>query len=122
MARTTMRDNLLPKMYEDAKKRILECLQGQKSLALTIDIWTDRTISSFLGVTGHLIKSSTTADHELLSELLHFKEFSTSHTGENIAAEIEDILKENSWKDKVSYIVTDNAANMKAAFSVISRN
>lgn len=40
-----------------------------------------------------------------------------SHTGVRIFEKYEEVMREYDLSEKVSYIVTDNAANMKAAFT-----
>jgi len=88
-------------------------------ISLTLDLWSDRKMRSFLGVTAHVVVTNQVTKHsELMSLLLIFESFLVSHSGANIAEALEDILEENSIKDKVGYLVTDNASNMKAAFSV----
>ena len=49
--------------------------------------------------------------------LLSCKRFSGRHTGQRIAAAFEDELIDMNIKDSIDFSVTDNAANMRAAFS-----
>ena len=63
-------------------------------------------------VTIHYI----TPDFILRSHLLETKEFSDSHSAENVAEELRSIL--NHWElstDKVVAVTTDNCANMVRA-------
>ena len=52
------------------------------------------------------------------SFLLSCQRFSGSHTGTIIAAAFDDILETYDLSNKVEYILTDNASNMKSAFKV----
>jgi len=53
------------------------------------------------------------------SLLLKFKSFKGSHTGLSIASAIEESISEHAMHDKVHYIVSDNASNMKKALGCI---
>lgn len=53
----------------------------------------------------------------MLSYLLEFCRFTGRHTGENIANSFLEIVTEFGIKEKTDYVVTDNASNMKAAFT-----
>ena len=48
-----------------------------------------------------------------------FEAFRGSHTGQNIAETIERCLQKYRLREKVHYIITDNASNMRKAFSVL---
>ena len=41
-----------------------------------------------------------------------------SHTGERINEKYDEVLREYGIAGKVSFVITDNASNMKAAFNV----
>lgn len=53
----------------------------------------------------------------MLSYLLECCHFTRRHMGENIANCFLEIVTEFGIKEKVDYVVTDNASNMKAAFT-----
>jgi len=48
-----------------------------------------------------------------------FEAFRDSHTGQNIAKTIERCLQKYRLREKVHYIITDNASNMRKAFLVL---
>jgi len=56
---------------------------------------------------------------QLFSALLSCTRFTGSHTGDRIAAEIEALLHFYGIKHKVDHFITDNAANMRKAFTVM---
>lgn len=105
---------ILPQLVERKKKALQMNLDLAKNIALTLDIWTDRSSHSFLAITAHTFVSCTP-----LSCLLTFTSFSGSHTGVRIAEEIEKSISEHRLEGKVSYVVTDNASNMKRALDVL---
>ena len=91
-----------------------EQFENSEQISVTLDIWTDRQMRAFLGVTDHYIEN-----FELKNTVLACRRFSGSHTGENILNQFEDILDSFSIKDKVHIAVTDNASNMKKVFRLI---
>ena len=106
-------------MHETMKKKILHMLSQQKSVSLTVDIWSERAMRSYLGITAHFAGKEVVqpaGKKKLSSLLLKFRCFLGSHTGESIGLAFEQALEEYEIKDKVTYVVTDNAANMRAAF------
>jgi hypothetical protein len=50
--------------------------------------------------------------------LLSFVSFRGSHTGDRIADEIDRMMENNNLREKVSFMVIDNASNMKKAICV----
>ena len=57
--------------------------------------------------------------YQLKSYLLETLEFPESHTGTNIAEELQEILK--NWRlsqNKISAITTDNGTNIVAALEI----
>ena len=48
-----------------------------------------------------------------------FEAFRGSHNGQNIAETIERCLQKYRLREKVHYVITDNASNMCKAFSVL---
>ncbi|XP_058502633.1 uncharacterized protein LOC131470676 [Solea solea] len=71
----------------------------------------------FLGITVHWIARETERI-QLKTNLLACNRFKGSHTAERICDQFEAICDEYSIKDKLDYIISDNAANMRKAFTV----
>lgn len=42
--------------FREIKDQLLERLQNQ-TVAVTLDIWTDRVMKAYLGVTAHFVKA-----------------------------------------------------------------
>ena len=75
---------------------------------------------SYLRITCHVVVEEEDDDKiELKSLLLSCNRFSGRHTGQRIASTFESELQSAGIKDKIEYLVTDNAANMRSAFSTI---
>ena len=72
---------------------------------------------SYLGVTAHAVSfNSDSTSLNLRSFLLKFQRFKGKHTGERIATVLHEMSTEIVGLQDVYAIVTDNAANMRAAF------
>lgn len=69
----------------------------------------------FLGITVHSINMESS---ELQSFLLCCDRFTGSHTGERISEAFESVCHRYGIRQKIDYIICDNAANMRKAFSV----
>ena len=122
LARSTLTQVALPELYEAGKRHVQSLLEKSNSVSLTVDIWSDRVMRSYLGITAHVIvqqndgRQPSEVTCNLQPLLLSFQRFVGPHSGENISSVFEEVLHSNDIKNKVDYIVTDNAANMKAAF------
>ena len=81
-------------MQETLKKKILNMLSQQKSVSLTVDIWSDRTMHGYLEITAHFARKEVTspAGKKLWSLLLKFRRFLGSHTVESIGLAFEEVL------------------------------
>jgi len=91
-------------------------LQEAQYVTLTLDMWSDRRMRSFMGITVHFLST----DMKLQSFLLDFKHFSERHTGENMADHCAKVIENFNLGKKVYFVVTDNAANMLSAFKDMS--
>lgn len=103
MARSTFTSRILPQRKAEAEEKIINLLAQHESIAITADIWSDRTMRSFLGVTAHILgKNPKTGSCGMLSLLLTCQRFHGKHTGERIAQTFESILEDFHVGDKVS--------------------
>ncbi|XP_076042318.1 zinc finger BED domain-containing protein 4-like [Oratosquilla oratoria] len=102
---------LLPNLYKHEVEKMRKELDQAKHISLTTDIWTSRQTKGFITVTAHFISQDWTLHSAVLETVCMTK----AHTSENIAEELT--LVSNKWniKEKICSIVTDNAANIKAA-------
>jgi hypothetical protein len=113
-ARTTVTSRL-SQMADNLQNSIMTQLTSVKTVNVTLDIWSDRRMRAYLGVTCHYMSVEKLT---LCSALLCCTRFNGSHTGERIASEIESLLDSYGIKQKVDYY----AANMKKAFTVTFMN
>ena len=92
--------------------KVQQLRSSASAVTLTIDIWSSRPMKSFLGVSAHCI-----VDWHLHTIMLVCKHMKGRHTADHIL-EYHSIISTFNLEDKIVYIVTDNAANMKCAFAV----
>ena len=76
--------------------------------SLTTDFWSSCNSQSYITVTCHFID-------ELRSYCLNTYQVKLAHTAENIASELKVIAQQWNITDKISCVVSDNAANIVAA-------
>lgn len=115
-SRGNITKTLLPNATKLTMEKLLARLKSVNHAALTLDIWTDRRQHGYLAVTGHTYNARTFTPS---SHLLEFQAFKERHTGEAIAKSVQDVISERNLKGKVRYCVSDNASNMKKAFSIL---
>ena len=80
-SRTTLRSSLLLQRANDIKSQLMKEFENLSLIYLTLDLWTNRKIISFLAVTVHFINSSW----ELKSRVIACDQFVEQHTAVNIA-------------------------------------
>ena len=115
-SRKTISTKQLLQVYESEVARVKSITQTANSSALTTDIWTSRANHAYTGVTVHFLSKS----FELHHYLLETRKFPTTHSGANIADEVECVLKE--WDIKMNTakeITTDNGANITSAVQML---
>ena len=84
------------------------------SLSLTTDLWSNRQMRSYIGITGHYI-----LNWRMNSVMVACHRFQGRHTACNILYEVfQDIVVSYKISNKISSIITDNALNMVKAFSL----
>ena len=100
------------KIVHSSKTDLKERLSKIDNVAVTLDIWSDRQMRGFMGVTVHYI-----SDSGLQTTLLACERFTGQHTGVRIAEHFETVVGEYGLDGKVTYLVTDKGSNMKRAFA-----
>lgn len=103
--------------YKKTENLAAEKLSSTDHVSVTVDIWSDRKMRGFLGVTAHWIEKEAERI-QLKSNLLACNRFKGSHTAERICDQFEVICDKYIFKDKLDYIISDDAANMHKAFTV----
>ncbi len=99
-------------------EKIKSALNLAKHVSLTVDLWSDRQMRLFLGVTAHYIDENFL----LHSIVIGCHVFEGKHTGENILAKLILILDYYLIKEKIFKIVIDNGSNMVKAIRLATRS
>jgi hypothetical protein len=105
----TISKSIIPRLVGETKNAICESLLQARSVALTTDMWSSSTCTSFMAVTAHYM------DGELTSSLLDCSSFHGRHTSENITKRLLDVVADFDISLKVICVVSDNAANVTKA-------
>ena len=113
--RKTLATHYIPRMFDSETTRIQQQISQAEYFAITTDLWTSRSKHAYIGITIHYV----TSQFDLRNHLLATKEFSDSHTAENLTEILQRILSE--WKlskDAVSAVTTDNGSNIVLAIDL----
>ena len=114
--RVTLAGHYMCEMCEKERERVLDNLVNADNYSLNAYFWTPCQNWSYETVTIHFINCS----FDLQRHLLGTKEFAQSHTGLNIAEEIQNVLDEwNLSPEQVAAATTDNAFNMVLAIDLM---
>ena len=99
-------------IYESNKAHIIKVLKGVPGqIHVSFDGWRSRNRHALYGIICFYADSNG-----YLSKLvLGLPELGARHTGENIAAQILEILESYEILDKIGYFTLDNASNMDSA-------
>ena len=104
---------LLPQTSSELHKKLSSSLVKADVVCTTVDLWSNRQMRSYYGVTVHYV-----TDWCLQSAMLACTRFRGSHTGDTIAEEYERIITSFQLNQKILLTVTDSASNMMKAFSL----
>ena len=99
---------LLANSYNYCKKEIVHLFDQGTSCSLTLDLWTSRSRSGYLGVTSSFVNEQ----FELCEATLAIEYLKYPHTSENIVKRLNQIIERWNLIDKVFTITTDNGSNM----------
>lgn len=112
-SRKTLSTTLISDRKQFIENKLRTTFNKLDTVSVTVDIWTNRIMHSFLGVTVHYIE-----DWNLRSGLLACKEFHGRHTGENIVTHYDELIEIFNLRNKISHVISDSASNMIKAFEV----
>ena len=111
--RKTLSTKLLPSKKSKIQGRVQNSLQKAESVCVTVDLWSNRQMRSYFGMTAHFIM-----DWSMQSVMLACSCFCGSHTVDAIAEEYERVVASFHLTQKLSFVITDSASNMIKAFSL----
>lgn len=80
-----------------------------QTIALSLEVWTSKNHIPILGVIGHWLAE----EFEYREKAVEFKELHGSHSGENLAVAIQDLLIELNLEHRLLSITRDNASNIE---------
>ena len=107
---TSLKDN-----FGKTKNKLLDYLQGVTSkFSISIDLWTSRTMYSYMCITIHFIKDAV---HQ--NVILGFVPFLEDHTGRNIALKIVEVIEDFDLNGRILSITSDNGSNVVKAMEVL---
>lgn len=106
-------ENILQQVNDIVSK----CKPEMESISCTTDMWTSRANDPFISLTLHFIDGQ----FRLHRWTPFVRNFHGRHTGENIKAELTDMIGTFEMPEGIPiYAVNDNAANAKLAISLSS--
>ena len=110
-SRKHLSTTMLMKRKDELKSAIISQLHQVEYVSVTLDLWSNRLVKSYLGLTGHFVLHD-----RLQSVMLACKRFRGRHNAQNISEAYLVLATSFAIEDKVSDVVTDSAANMMKAF------
>ena len=102
---------LLPSQTQQLQEHLNEKFRSVGRICVTVDLWTNRQMCSYIGITCHFIEN-----FKLHSAMLACRRFKGFHTAEKIHATFTEIIAYFNLQTKILTIVTDSASNMLKAF------
>ncbi|XP_045477878.1 E3 SUMO-protein ligase ZBED1-like [Harmonia axyridis] len=108
--RKTVSNSLIPKLFQTTKERVQQLIAEADAICLTTDDWTSLNDVSYIALNAHFIDKDTALKYFLLG----CTEFHERHTAENVSNLFNETIH---WgiANKITEIITDNAANIVAA-------
>ncbi|XP_033173496.1 zinc finger BED domain-containing protein 1-like [Drosophila mauritiana] len=107
--RKTLSNVLLPKLRDEIVGSVKEKMELASAVCLTTDCWTSLANESYIAVTAHFIESEATV---MSSHMIACEAFVEQHSGQNLCAFLQKIAERWSIENKISAVVSDNAANI----------
>ena len=105
-APTTLRKKLKV-LCKETEDKIVKTIPSGVKVSIAADAWTSPNKLAFLGVLGYWIND----DWELEEVLLGFEEIHGSHTGENMATIIVEVLERYGIEGQLLGFTSDSASN-----------
>ncbi|KAF5364882.1 hypothetical protein D9757_015275 [Collybiopsis confluens] len=106
---TVARD--IMKLYGGTRAKLGQELQDYPGLLpIAIDTWTSPNHHAFMSVITSWPRKQADGKEDLFTTLLDFVELLVSHSGENMASAVAEILKSYGIEDKLLSITCDNAS------------
>ena len=107
-SRSHLTMKLLPQLVQATESKVSDYIEKADNIALTLDIWTNRHMHSFLVITGHSFVNCVSQ-----SFLGVFETFRGVHSGQNTADAVDRCLTKYDVHEKVQYFVRKGAYTAK---------
>ncbi|CAF1595528.1 unnamed protein product [Didymodactylos carnosus] len=114
LSRRQLTRDKLPKLHDKMVTKLKILCNNAEHVSVTLDVWTDRRLRSYIGITLH-----TFIDDELKSYLLSFAPLKGHHTADVLLADFEKVINYYHIEKKLVRLITDNAVNNIKAFNDI---
>ena len=117
--RTKMSDYIdeLGNEIQNNLKEEFKSLPPDRRISLTFDGWTSSTMIPFIGVTAHYVDENW----RMNTALLFFGELPGSHSGENLAKCLYDIIVEYDIVARLMSITSDNVSTNDKAMECLGK-
>jgi hypothetical protein len=107
LGRNTMSADL-SKLFEEKKAVVKsELRDAATSIHFSFDLWTSPNHIAFVAIIGHFLDR----DHQYQIRVLGFRRQIGTHTGENIAHTLENVIRDWGIEGQVGAAICDNASN-----------
>ena len=104
-------------MSRKIHRQLVTALSESDEISLNVDIWSNRQMRSYIGITAHFL-----INWKLHDAMLACKRFKGRHTADSILSQYEEVLHNFGIAGKLNFIITDNASNMIKAFKLPGYN
>ena len=111
--RQTIKETHLPFTEKLIVNSITTEMKDLICVYVTVDIWTNRQMHSFIGFTAHFIDN----EFDLKSRLLCCEHFAVGHSAVNIANRYDDVVMRYQIDGKVRRIISDSASSIKKSLN-----
>lgn len=105
----------IKRLYNEHVNLLAKKLKMVKSMSVTTDLWSDKQLRSYLGLTGHYLNE----EGQLESTVLSFTVFRQRHSADKIGKTIEKVLDDLEIRDKTNTVTCDGAANICKAVDML---
>lgn len=112
--RKTLSSSLISQAYQKTIEAVKNRIELSYAVCITTDAWTSITNESYIAITAHFFDENLI----LQSVLLECVEYLERHTAENLSQQMQRCFQEWQIENKVVAVVSDNAANIKAAIRI----
>ncbi|CAF1335352.1 unnamed protein product [Adineta ricciae] len=104
----------IPVLHKKCISKLQAICSRSNHVSLTLDVWSDRRMRSYFGITMHTI-----IEDKHQSFLLSFERLQGQHTTDKLSTEFDRVVQLYNLNNNIVRLITDNASNNLAAFDNI---